>query len=145
MILSIWEALASLSNCVDCWQNVLAGALFGVVRGFPLCCVLTALGATSCYLMSRTFGAKAVQRYFPAQVQFLQNKVIFAFRIVSASCNVSSFVFLMPLSKFMAQPLQAVLFSRFTCDLLFSLGWIITLTTENSFIWFSIFWLFYLQ
>lgn len=55
--------------------NVLAGALFGVLRGFPLCCLLTAFGATSCYLMSYNFGKKSLEHYFPAQIEFLQRKV----------------------------------------------------------------------
>jgi uncharacterized membrane protein YdjX (TVP38/TMEM64 family) len=33
--------------------NVLAGAVFGLPCGFALCCVLTAVGATFCYLLAR--------------------------------------------------------------------------------------------
>lgn len=54
--------------------NVLAGALFGVLVGFPLCCLLTAIGATSCYLMSYSFGKETLEYYFPAQIEFLQRK-----------------------------------------------------------------------
>uniref|UniRef100_A0A1B6F4W1 VTT domain-containing protein n=1 Tax=Cuerna arida TaxID=1464854 RepID=A0A1B6F4W1_9HEMI len=57
------------------FMNVLAGALFGVVKGFPLCCLLTAVGATCCYLMSRTFGSSVLHKYCPAQIKFLQEKV----------------------------------------------------------------------
>ncbi|KAG8266153.1 Transmembrane protein 41A [Homalodisca vitripennis] len=57
------------------FMNVLAGALFGVMKGFPLCCVLTAVGATCCYLMSRTFGSSVLHKYCPAQIKFLQEKV----------------------------------------------------------------------
>jgi len=57
------------------FMNVLGGALFGVVKGFPLCCLLTAVGATSCYLMSRAFGTALLHHYFPSQIAFLQDKV----------------------------------------------------------------------
>ncbi|XP_054278168.1 transmembrane protein 41A-like [Macrosteles quadrilineatus] len=57
------------------FMNVLAGALFGVLKGFPLCCLLTASGATACYLMSRAFGSSVLQQYFPSQIKFLKEKV----------------------------------------------------------------------
>ncbi|XP_051481962.1 transmembrane protein 41A isoform X1 [Apus apus] len=56
-------------------QNVLAGALFGPWTGLVLCSVLTSLGATSCFLLSRLFGKQLLVGYFPDQVALLQRKV----------------------------------------------------------------------
>lgn len=55
--------------------NVLAGALFGSLVAFPLCCVLTALGASCCYLMSRYFLGDLLMVYWKDKVQKLQEKV----------------------------------------------------------------------
>lgn len=55
--------------------NVLAGALFGPWLGLLLCCVLTSVGATCCYLLSRIFGKQLVVSYFPDKVAVLQRKV----------------------------------------------------------------------
>ena len=56
-------------------QNVLAGALFGPWLGLLLCCVLTSVGATGCYLLSSVFGKQLVVFYFPDKVALLQKKV----------------------------------------------------------------------
>ncbi|XP_046514069.1 transmembrane protein 41A isoform X1 [Equus quagga] len=56
-------------------QNVLAGALFGPWLGLLLCCVLTSVGATCCYLLSSIFGKQLVVSYFPDKVALLQRKV----------------------------------------------------------------------
>ncbi|KAM7133851.1 transmembrane protein 41A [Molossus nigricans] len=55
--------------------NVLAGALFGPWLGLLLCCVLTSVGATCCYLLSSMFGKQLVISYFPDKVALLQSKV----------------------------------------------------------------------
>lgn len=55
--------------------NVLAGALFGPWLGLLLCCVLTSVGATGCYLLSSLFGKQLVISYFPDKVALLQKKV----------------------------------------------------------------------
>ncbi|XP_032755894.1 transmembrane protein 41A [Rattus rattus] len=55
--------------------NVLAGALFGPWLGLLLCCVLTSVGATGCYLLSSVFGKQLVVSYFPDKVALLQRKV----------------------------------------------------------------------
>ncbi|KAJ8321002.1 hypothetical protein KUTeg_002589 [Tegillarca granosa] len=57
------------------FMNLLAGALFGVWRGFPLVCVLTATGATFCYLISRLCGRYYIMKFFPEKVKFMQEKV----------------------------------------------------------------------
>lgn len=56
-------------------QNVLAGALFGPWLGLLLCCALTSVGATGCYLLSSIFGKQLVVSYFPDKVAVLQRKV----------------------------------------------------------------------
>uniref|UniRef100_A0A673TTC9 VTT domain-containing protein n=1 Tax=Suricata suricatta TaxID=37032 RepID=A0A673TTC9_SURSU len=58
------------------WRpNILAGALFGPWLGLLLCCVLTSVGATCCYLLSSIFGKQLVASYFPDKVSLLQRKV----------------------------------------------------------------------
>ena len=42
--------------------NLLAGAIFGLAFGFPLTCLLTAFGATFCYLLAKFAGRKAATR-----------------------------------------------------------------------------------
>ena len=56
-------------------QNVLAGALFGPWAGFALTALLSAVGATLCYLLSKTFGRGYVVQWFPDKVQLFQQKV----------------------------------------------------------------------
>ncbi|XP_022198987.2 transmembrane protein 41A [Nilaparvata lugens] len=55
------------------FMNVLAGAIFGVLIGFPLCCILTAIGASFCFLLSRTFGKPTLQYYFPNEIRYLRS------------------------------------------------------------------------
>ncbi|XP_078324362.1 transmembrane protein 41A-like [Crassostrea virginica] len=57
------------------FMNLLAGALFGVWKSFPLVCLLTATGATCCYNLSKYFGKQYVIRFFPEKVKFMQEKV----------------------------------------------------------------------
>ncbi|MGH0117671.1 UNVERIFIED_CONTAM: hypothetical protein FKN15_041863 [Acipenser sinensis] len=54
--------------------NMLAGALFGPWQGLFLACVLTTVGSTYCYLLSRTFGKQHIVRMFPDKVSLLQRK-----------------------------------------------------------------------
>jgi len=55
--------------------NVLAGAIFGSVGGFLLCCTLTAMGASFCYLLARAVGKKAVMNYFPERVERFRERL----------------------------------------------------------------------
>lgn len=57
------------------FMNLLGGALFGTWSSFPLACVLTAVGATCCYLLSKFFGKSYIVKYFPEKVHFMQKKV----------------------------------------------------------------------
>ena len=57
------------------FQNLLAGAIFGMWVGFPLVCTLTGCGATFCYLLSKAFGKVLLLQYFPDKIQALQGKV----------------------------------------------------------------------
>ena len=56
-------------------QNVLAGALYGPVYGVPLVCVLTSIGASCCYLLSRFILKDIVTSYFNKQLSLVQKKV----------------------------------------------------------------------
>jgi uncharacterized membrane protein YdjX (TVP38/TMEM64 family) len=55
--------------------NVLAGAIFGSVGGFLLCCSLTALGASFCYILARTVGKEVVMNYFPERVDRFRERL----------------------------------------------------------------------
>ncbi|KAL5006058.1 hypothetical protein ScPMuIL_017216 [Solemya velum] len=55
--------------------NVLAGALFGTWQAFLLVCLLTATGATFCFLLSQYFGKWLIIEYFPQKIQSIQEKV----------------------------------------------------------------------
>ncbi|XP_046700570.1 transmembrane protein 41A-A [Silurus meridionalis] len=55
--------------------NILAGALFGPWLGLVLCCVLTTIGASMCFLLSHFFGKQHIIRMFPNRVAQLQRKV----------------------------------------------------------------------
>ncbi|XP_053090213.1 transmembrane protein 41A-A isoform X4 [Pangasianodon hypophthalmus] len=55
--------------------NILAGALFGPWLGLGLCCVLTTVGASMCFLLSHFFGKQHIIRIFPDRVAQLQGKV----------------------------------------------------------------------
>jgi len=55
--------------------NVLAGAIFGSVGGFLLCCVLTALGASLCYLLARLVGKEVAMKYFPVRLEQFRLKL----------------------------------------------------------------------
>jgi hypothetical protein len=51
--------------------NLLAGAIFGLGLGFPMTCILTATGATFCYLLAKFAGRRAAFRWV------FQKKVFF--------------------------------------------------------------------
>lgn len=70
--------------------NVLAGALFGPWLGLVLCCILTSVGATCCYLLSSIFGKQLVVSYFPDKVALLQRKVRSGAHLSTGSLRVTS-------------------------------------------------------
>ena len=55
--------------------NILAGALYGVWQGFLMCCLLTACGASQCYLLARLVGANTAQHYFPEKIASFKAKL----------------------------------------------------------------------
>lgn len=55
--------------------NLLAGALFGAEAGFIVTSILTACGATNCYLLSKNFGKPVIIRRFKTRLEFLQEKI----------------------------------------------------------------------
>lgn len=60
------------------FMNLLSGALFGVVNGFILCCVLSAFGASSCFLLSKTFGKAILLKFAPNKIDYFRSMVIFS-------------------------------------------------------------------
>lgn len=57
------------------FMNLLGGAIFGVWTAFPLCCVLSAVGASSCFLLSKFFGRVLVMKFFAEKLEPLQKMV----------------------------------------------------------------------
>ena len=55
--------------------NVLAGALFGWKVGFLLTCVMTAAGATCCYLLAKLLGRDVAEKYFPKVILKFQQQM----------------------------------------------------------------------
>ncbi|CAF0937022.1 unnamed protein product [Rotaria sp. Silwood1] len=55
--------------------NLLGGALFGIWIGFPLCCLLTAIGACFCYLLVSNFARNLVVQCCHKKILVLQKKV----------------------------------------------------------------------
>lgn len=55
--------------------NIIAGAIFGLWSGFILCCFLTTVGSTLCYLFSEFFSREYVLYYFGEKITYLQRKV----------------------------------------------------------------------
>lgn len=55
--------------------NLLGGALFGMPIGFLLVCLLSACGASSCYLLSNYFGRDQVLRWFPDKISLVQKRI----------------------------------------------------------------------
>ncbi|CAI8008539.1 Transmembrane protein 41A [Geodia barretti] len=55
--------------------NILGGAVFGVWVALPLVCLLSACGASLCYLLSLVFGRRLVTRYLGHRLTPLQDRV----------------------------------------------------------------------
>ncbi|XP_034418295.1 transmembrane protein 41A-A [Cyclopterus lumpus] len=55
--------------------NILAGAIFGPYQGLLLVSVLTTVGSTMCYLLSKAFGKRYITTLFPDKVSLLQGKI----------------------------------------------------------------------
>ncbi|KAL1464736.1 hypothetical protein WDU94_004356 [Cyamophila willieti] len=56
-------------------MNIVGGALFGLYIGWPLCCCLTALGSTTCFLLSDIFLKPIMESYFPNKIAYLRTEV----------------------------------------------------------------------
>lgn len=56
-------------------QNLLGGAIFGIWQAFPLCCVLSAVGASFCFCLSKFFGKVLIMKYFADKLEPFQKMV----------------------------------------------------------------------
>ena len=56
-------------------MNVLGGAVFGLPFGFTLCCILTAIGASLCYLLANICGKSLAAEYFPKKIEMFKTKL----------------------------------------------------------------------
>ncbi len=56
-------------------MNVLAGAVFGVYVGFPVCCALTATGATLCYALAAFCGRPLAEEFAPRALDAFEKRL----------------------------------------------------------------------
>ncbi|EGT32371.1 hypothetical protein CAEBREN_16207 [Caenorhabditis brenneri] len=54
------------------FMNLLAGALFGTLRGVALVCTLNSIGASFCFCLSALFASPIVDRYLTARIENLR-------------------------------------------------------------------------
>lgn len=59
------------------FMSLLAGALFGVVRGFFLVVFTATAGASSCYFLSKLIGRPLILWLWPEKLRFFQAEVFF--------------------------------------------------------------------
>lgn len=57
------------------FMNLLAGALFGLEKSVVITSVLTACGASLCFMLSKCFGRSILLYYFPDRIKTLEEKV----------------------------------------------------------------------
>jgi uncharacterized membrane protein YdjX (TVP38/TMEM64 family) len=61
------------------FMSLLAGALFGVVKGGILVVFTATAGASSCYFLSKLIGRPLVSWLWPERLRYFQSEVIFCF------------------------------------------------------------------
>ncbi|KAE9553821.1 hypothetical protein FO519_002951 [Halicephalobus sp. NKZ332] len=99
--------------------NIIAGAVFGMWFGFALCCVLTTLGSTLCYLFSELFGREYVLYYFGQKLTYLQQKIddnshrLLPFLLFARMFPISPSWLLNIVAPFLNIPLPIFVFSAF--------------------------------
>lgn len=57
------------------WLNLWGGSLFGLTRGFFLVSILSTIGASSCFLISKILGRQLIEKLFPTHLHKLQNYI----------------------------------------------------------------------
>lgn len=89
----VWSTslVRSKSNLDYCFQNILAGALYGLSGGLAFVCIFTAVGATLAYLLSRTFYREGIHKLFPDKFRAIELKrSIVLFHDFHTSCACQS-------------------------------------------------------
>jgi uncharacterized membrane protein YdjX (TVP38/TMEM64 family) len=61
------------------FMSLLAGALFGVVKGGILVVFTATAGASSCYFVSKLIGRPLISWLWPEKLRYFQSEVIFCF------------------------------------------------------------------
>lgn len=99
--------------------NIIAGSIFGLWSGFLLCCLLTTVGSTLCYLFSEFFSREYVLYYFGEKITYLQRKVddnshrLLAFLLFARMFPISPSWLLNIVAPFLNIPLPMFTFSVF--------------------------------
>lgn len=61
------------------FMSLLAGALFGVLKGVALVVFTATAGASSCYFLSKLIGRPLIFSLWPDKLSFFQSQVSMAF------------------------------------------------------------------
>lgn len=102
--------------------NALAGALFGLTWAFPLVCMLTAAGASMCYVMSLMFGRKLGRALIPDKLDRMETLLL------ANQADIFSFMMFLRMFPFtpnflinLSSPMVGVPFPSFFGSVLFGL------------------------
>ncbi|GAB6020550.1 Transmembrane protein 41A [Chamberlinius hualienensis] len=109
--------------------NILAGAVFGLFTGFTVVCSLSAIGASCCYLLSKTFCKDLIHKYFFHRLKKLQETIddnrsnLFGYLLFARLfpmtpnwfLNIASPIFNIPLAKFALSVFIGLMPYNFIC------------------------------
>lgn len=73
-------------------MSLLAGALFGVVRGIMLVVFNATAGASSCFFLSKLIGRPIVSWLWPEKLRFFQAEVCLSSTILTAPFSSLMFI-----------------------------------------------------
>lgn len=102
--------------------SLLAGALFGIIKGIMLVVFTATSGAASCYFLSKLIGRPLVSYLWPEKLRFFQAEVCFLHKSIFLclmlfyviTCMVWKLIFLLQIGKRKDKLLNYMLFLRIT-------------------------------
>ena len=69
------------------FMSLLAGALFGVIKGVVLVVFNATAGATSCFFLSKLIGRPLITWLWPDKLRFFQAEVLASLNLSFGACN----------------------------------------------------------
>lgn len=73
-------------------MSLLAGALFGVLRGLFLVVFNATAGASSCYFLSKLIGRPIVNWLWPEKLRFFQAEVCALLKLITGVADLKTFM-----------------------------------------------------